>query len=40
MPLEQGRAFIDRVEGAEACWVMKDGSIVYSAGFQEYIKAD
>jgi thiamine biosynthesis lipoprotein len=34
MPLERGRAFIDRMAGVEACWVMKDGSIVYSAGFR------
>lgn len=38
MPLEQGRAYIERLDNAEAAWVMKDGSIAYSSGFQAYLK--
>jgi thiamine biosynthesis lipoprotein len=40
MPLEQGRALVDSLEGVEAAWVMKDGSIAYSDGFEAYLKAE
>ncbi len=40
MPREQGSAFVDSMDEVEACWVMKDGRIYYSAGFQNYIKTD
>lgn len=38
MHLEQGRSFIEGLEDAEAAWVMPDGSIAYSSGFEAYIK--
>lgn len=37
MSLEEGRAFIDGMDGAEAMWILKDGSIVYSGQFQQYV---
>ncbi len=40
MPLEQGRQYIDSLEGVEAAWVLKDGSIEYSDGFEAYLKAE
>lgn len=40
MPLEEGQALIESLEGTEAMWVMKDGSLVYSSGFEDYIKKD
>lgn len=40
MPLEEGQALIESLEGTEAMWVMKDGSLVYSSGFEAYIKKD
>ncbi len=38
MPLEAGRAYIESLEGAEAVWVLPDGSIEYSSGMNNYIK--
>ena len=38
MPLEEGIALIESLEGTEAMWVRKDGELVYSSGFQSYIK--
>ncbi len=38
MPFERGRAYVESLESAEAAWVMLDGSIKYSSGFQEYLK--
>ncbi len=40
MPLEEGRSYIDSLDNAEAAWVLKDGSIEYSAGFKEYLKVE
>lgn len=37
MPYEKGVALINSIEGAEAIWVSKDGSIKYSENFKEYI---
>lgn len=32
MPYEQGRAFLDSLEGVEAVWVFKDGTMYYTDG--------
>ena len=32
MPYEEGRALIDSLEGVEAIWISKDGTIVYTDG--------
>ncbi len=37
MPYEDGLALINSIEGAEAIWVYKDGSIKYSENFEDYI---
>lgn len=37
MPYEDGLALINSIEGAEAIWVYKDGTIKYSENFQNYI---
>ena len=37
MPLEEGLAFVNSLEDVEAMWVLKDGSLVYSDGFMEYV---
>lgn len=37
MPLEEGMAFIEGMEGVEAMWILKDGSIQYSKEFQQYV---
>jgi thiamine biosynthesis lipoprotein len=39
MPLDRGRSLIDSLEGVEAAWVLKDGSIEYSDGFEKFLKA-
>lgn len=40
MPLDQGRQYIESLPNVEAVWVLKDGSIEYSSGFKEYLKAN
>ncbi len=40
MPLEEGKALIESMADTEAMWVNKDGSLVYSSGFEKYIKKD
>ncbi|MGI6151652.1 MAG: FAD:protein FMN transferase [Christensenellales bacterium] len=40
MPLEEGKAYIENLDGAEALWVLKDGSLQYSSGFMDYVKTD
>lgn len=37
MPYEDGIELIDSINGAEAIWVYKDGTIKYSENFQNYI---
>lgn len=37
MPLDQGRQLIESIAGTEALWVMLDGSLEYSSGFQSYV---
>lgn len=38
MPLEDGKKLIEGLDNTEALWVMKDGKLVYSSGFEKYIK--
>jgi thiamine biosynthesis lipoprotein len=38
MSLDQGRDYVESLEGVEAAWVLKDGTIEYSSGFQAYLK--
>lgn len=40
MPLDDGRKYIDSLNNAEAAWVFADGTIEYSAGFKDYLKAE
>ena len=37
MPYEDGLVLINSIDDAEAIWVLKDGSIKYSANFEDYI---
>lgn len=37
MTLEEGLSLISSMEGAEAAWVMNDGSVKYSDGFKAYL---
>jgi thiamine biosynthesis lipoprotein len=37
MPFEQGREFIDGLEGVEALWVLNNGTLRYSEHFTELI---
>ena len=37
MTLEEGKVFINSLEGVEAAWILHDGSIEYSDGFSSYI---
>lgn len=36
MPLEEGMALIESLEGVEALWCTKDGQIIKSSGFEQY----
>ena len=38
MPLDEAKKFIESQDGVEAMWVMKDGELVFSSGFEKYIK--
>ena len=38
MPLEQGRALVESLEGVEACWVAPDGTITLTDGFEALIQ--
>jgi len=38
MPLEQGRALIESLDGAEACWVLTDGTVEMTDGFRALIQ--
>jgi thiamine biosynthesis lipoprotein len=38
MPLEEGLKLIEDLPNTEALWVMKDGELVYSSGFEKLIK--
>ena len=36
MPLEEGMALIESLDGVEALWCTKDGQIIKSSGFEQY----
>lgn len=38
MPLEEGQKLIEGLDNTEALWVMTDGELVYSTGFEKFIK--
>ncbi len=40
MPLEEGEALVDSLGGAEAFWVLPDGTQTTSAGFEAYVVSD
>lgn len=37
MPYEEGLAFVNSLEDVEAMWVMEDGSVRYSEGFEAFV---
>lgn len=37
MPFEEGLAFVNALEGVEAMWILNDGTMKYSDGFELYI---
>lgn len=37
MEYEKGKAFVESMEGVEAMWIWKDGTITYSSGFSKYL---
>jgi thiamine biosynthesis lipoprotein len=38
MPYDEGRAYIDSLDGVEALWLFPDGSVQYTDGFAKFIK--
>lgn len=38
MPLTEGMEFVNQLDGVEAMWILEDGSIRYSDGFEEYTR--
>lgn len=38
MPLAEGMEFVNQLDGVEAMWILEDGSIQYSDGFEEYTR--
>lgn len=38
MPLEEGKRLIEGLDNTEALWVMEDGELIYSSGFESFIK--
>lgn len=37
MPFEEGLAFVNGLESVEAMWILNDGTIAYSDGFEQYL---
>lgn len=37
MPFEEGMAFVNGLEDVEAMWILNDGTIEYSEGFEQYV---
>jgi len=37
MELADGYNYVNQLQGVEACWILADGSVRYTDGFQEYI---
>lgn len=40
MPLEIGKEFVEGIDDVEALWVLKTGEVVYSEGFENFLKVD
>lgn len=40
MSVEEGIEFVNEIEGMEAVWVLKDGSLRYSEGFERYLAGE
>lgn len=40
MPLEMGKKFVEDIDGVEVLWVTGNGGVVYSNGFQKFLKVD
>ena len=38
MPLAEGMEFVNQLDGVEAMWILEEGSIQYSDGFEEYTR--
>jgi len=38
MPLEEGKKLIESLDNTEALWIKKNGELVYSSGFENYVK--
>ena len=38
MSLEQGQALVESLDGVEAMWMLTDGTIVYSEGFEAHLR--
>lgn len=38
LSLEEGQAMVESMEGVEAMWMLPDGTIVYSSGFESHVK--
>lgn len=38
MPFDEGKKYVESLPNTEAMWVMKNGDIKYSSGFQKYLK--
>ncbi len=38
MPLETGKEFVEGIDGVEALWVTGTGEVVYSEGFESFLK--
>ena len=39
MPYEEGRAFVDDLEGVDAYWVLQDGTVHFTDGLAPYLKS-
>lgn len=37
MPFEEGLAFVNGLEDVEAMWILNDGTVEYSEGFEQYV---
>ena len=37
MPIEEGKALIEKMDGTEAVWVDKEYNAMYSSGFENYV---
>jgi len=38
MPLEDAKALLEKIDGAEAVFVLPDGRLEYTSGFKNYVK--